>query len=235
MESSAIGLERHQGGQVQSVVVEDRTASIAGGDEHGALVDKETRGVLADRTKALDHDPRAFEGHLDVLSGHLDRTDETKTRGADLVQWDAADLAREPHGAARLVLDPTHRQLVGSHIGAWDVVGEIFDRPGEGPDQPLLLLKSHFGVSKDHRFAAAVRQTRGSILQRHRARQPKSFLGADIGRHAHTSDSWSAGDIVDCNHRLETGRRPVNVHELEWAEFIGKTKGFLHRLLSRAY
>jgi hypothetical protein len=61
--------------------------------------------VLADRAEALDHDSRTGELQLDMVPRYIDCADKTKTGGADLVERDATDLARQPDGAADLVLD----------------------------------------------------------------------------------------------------------------------------------
>jgi hypothetical protein len=234
VQCAALGLERDQRDQVQPILVNNRAARIAGGDEHRSFLGEEARRVLADRAKALDHDSRTGELQLDMVPRYVDCSDKTKTGGADLVERDAADLARQPDGAADLILDPAHGQLVGSHVRTRDVLGEIADRRGEGPDQPLLVAQRHFGVGKDHRFAAAVRQTGRGILEGHRSRQPEGFLGADIWRHPDPADRRPAADIVNRNHRLEIGRRPVDVNQLEWSELIGKAKRFFHRILFRA-
>ena len=130
-------------------------------------------------------------------------------------------------------LIPAHCQLVRSHVRTRNVLGEIADRCGEGPDQPLLVAQRHLGVGKDHRFAA-MRQTGRGILKGHCPRQSESFLGADIGRHPNPADSRPAGDIVDRDDFFEANRRAVDVHQLEWSELIGKAKRFFHRILSRA-
>jgi hypothetical protein len=66
-----------------------------------------------------------------------------------------------------------------------------------------LSKSRHFGISEDHRFAAAVRQTGGRILEGHCPRQPEGFLGADIGGHAHAADCRPTGNVVDGDDRLE--------------------------------
>jgi hypothetical protein len=216
-ERTALGLERDQRGQVQSVLVDNGAERIAGGDEHRAFLDEEARRVLADRAKALDRDPRALQRYPEMLPRHVDRAGETKAGGADLIERDAADLARQSDRAAGLVFDPSHCRLVGSHIRPRDIFVEIGDRGGEGSDQPRLLAQRHLGVCKDHRFAAAMRQTGGSALEGHCPRQPEGFLGADIGGHAHAADRRSASDIVDRDYRSETDRRPVDLYQLEWS------------------
>ena len=183
--------------------------------------------MLTDRAEALDDDPCPRQRQPDMLPRDIDRDRKAKAGSADLVEWDAADLSRQPDSTARLVLDPSHRQLVGSHIGPRDVIREIADRRGEGADQALLVLERHLGIGEDHRFAAAVRQSGNGILEGHRPRQPEGFLGADIGRHAHAADRRPAGDVVDRDDRLETDGGPVNVDELQAAQLIGQAKRFL--------
>src|SRR6516164_4512315 len=105
VQRSALGLEHGQHGQVETVLVDDRAARITGGDEHRSFLGEEARGVFADRAEALDHDSRTGELQLDMVPRYVDCADKTKTGGADLVERDAADLARQPDGAADLVLD----------------------------------------------------------------------------------------------------------------------------------
>ena len=69
----------------------------------------------------------------------IDRDREAKPGGADLVERDASDLAREANGTACFVLDSSHCQLVGPHIRPGDVIDEIVDRRGKSPDQALLV------------------------------------------------------------------------------------------------
>jgi hypothetical protein len=99
---------------------------------------------------------------------------------------------------------------------------------GEGPNQPLFVGQRHFGVGKDHRFAAPVRQTGRGILKGHCSRQSEGFLGADIGRHPNPADRRPASDIVDRDHRLETNPRPVHLNDLEWSEIVSKPKRVSH-------
>ena len=92
-----------QRGQVEAILVDDRAARIAGGDQRRAFLDR-----------------------------------------------DSADLAWKPHGATGLVFDPSHRQFVGSHIRPRDLLSDIGDRRGKGPDQSLLDAQWHLGVGKDN-------------------------------------------------------------------------------------
>ena len=55
----ARGLERHQGCQVQPLLVSERTTRIAGADQQRAFFGEEARGVFADRAETLDDDPRS--------------------------------------------------------------------------------------------------------------------------------------------------------------------------------
>jgi hypothetical protein len=139
-----------------------------------------------------------------------------------------------PTSAAGLVPNPAHCQLVRSHVRTRDVFGEIADRRSEGPDQPLLVAQRHFGVGKDHRFAAPMRQTGRGILEGHCSRQSEGFIGADIGRHPNPADRRTAGDIVDRDHRFEADRRPVDLDDLEWSEIVSKAKRVLHPFLARS-
>jgi hypothetical protein len=204
VQSPAVGFERDHRGQIQAILVDDRAARIAGGHKHRPFVSEEARRVLADGAEALDHDPRTVQGHLDVLPRHIDCADKTKTRGADFVERDAADLARQPDGPADLVLDPAHCQLVHSHVRTRDILGKIANGRSEGPNEPFLLGQRHLGVAKNHRFAAAMRQAGRGVLEGHRPRQSERFLGTDIGRHPNATDRRPAGDVVDHDHRLET-------------------------------
>ena len=112
--------------------------------------------------------------------------------------------------------------------------GNIADRRGEGPDQPLLVAQRHFGVGEDHRFAAAMGQTGRGILKGHCSRQPEGFLAADIGRHPNPADRRPAGDIVDRDHRLQADRRPGDLNDLDWSEILSKAKRVLHHFLARS-
>ena len=172
--------------------------------------------------KALDDDPRASQRQPDMFPRYIDRDREAKADDADLVERDAAKLAGEANGTAGLVLDPSHRQLVGPHIGPGDVIREIAHRRCKGTDQPFLGREGHLGIGKYHRFAAAVRQLGRGILEGHRPGQPEGFLGADIVRYAHATDCRPAGDLVDCDDSLEPDGRPVNVDELQGPERVGK-------------
>ncbi len=71
------------------------------------------------------------------------------------------------HGIPRLVLDPSHAQLVRSHVGTRDVVGKVADRAGESADELLFLLGGHARVGEDHRLAATMRQPGSGILPGH--------------------------------------------------------------------
>ena len=166
-----------------------------------------------------------------MLPRNIDGSNEAKPGSADLVERDTADLARQSDGTADLVLDPTHRQLIRTHVGSRDVIEEIADRRGERPDQALLVAQRHFGVGKDHRFTAAMRQAGCGILEGHRPCQSKGFLGADVGRHSHAADRRSAGDVVDRDDRLEPDGWTLNVDKLERSELVGEAKRFLHYIL----
>jgi len=115
---------------------------------------------LPTEPKALDDDPRASQRQPDMFPRYIDRDREAKADDADLVERDAAKLAGEANGTAGLVLDPSHRQLVGPHIGPGDVIREIAHRRCKGTDQPFLGRERHLGIGKYHRFAAAVRAAR---------------------------------------------------------------------------
>jgi len=77
-----------------------------------------------------------------MLPRNIDGSNEAKPGSADLVERDTADLARQSDGTADLVLDPTHRQLIRTHVGSRDVIDEIADRP----DQALLVAQRHLWV-----------------------------------------------------------------------------------------
>ena len=120
--------------------------------------------MLTDGSEALDGDASAVERHAKFgrcdFTGHGD----AETRGADLVEWDAADRAGQAHGAPDLVLDPGHTLLVGAHVGTRDVLGEAADCMGERSDQLLLLFRAGGRVGADPRLSAAVRQTGRGVL-----------------------------------------------------------------------
>ena len=81
-----------------------------------------------------------------MLPRNIDGSNEAKPGSADLVERDTADLARQSDGTADLVLDPTPRQLIRTHVGSRDVIDEIADRRGECPDQALLVAQRHLWV-----------------------------------------------------------------------------------------
>jgi hypothetical protein len=85
---------------------------------------------------------------------------------------------------------------------------------GESANEVLLLIGRHGRIAAEHRFATTVREAGGSVLQRHRARQADTLLGAHVGRHAQATDRGAAGDVVDDEHRLEPERLLVHVNDL---------------------
>ena len=166
------------------------------------------------------------------LARHVDAGREPEAGRADLVERNAADGAGQTDGAAGLVLDPAHAELVRSHVGPGNVVGDIADGVGEGADELLLSLGRHARIAEDHRLAAAVRQAGGGVLPGHRAREPEAFLDRDIGRHAHAADRRTAGGVVDDDDRLQADAGPVNMDDPGRAELVGKSKHVFHWLSS---
>ncbi len=192
---------------------------------------KKPRRVLADGTEALDRHPGALEIHPYLGPRHVDRRGEAEAGGADLVQRDAAELPRQAHRAADLVVDPAHRSLVGAHVGARNVVDEVGDRRREGADQLLLLPRVHLRVTVDHRFAAAMAEAGGGVLEGHRAGEAERLLGADVGRHADAADGRAAGDVVHRHHGPETDARAMDMQDLVRPQLVGEAKYVIHRTL----
>ncbi len=69
--------------------------AVGSGDEAGTLVGQEARGVAADGAEALHGDPGALELHAGELLRDLGRDGQAEPGRADLIERDAADLARQ--------------------------------------------------------------------------------------------------------------------------------------------
>ena len=117
----------------------------------------------------------------------------------DLVEGDATDHPREPYGAADLVVDPRHARLVGSHVGAGDVVVQTPNGASERPHQRLPV--DALGVGQNARLAAAVRQPGPGVLECHRAREAEDLFGGHVPGHAHPSDGGAARHVVHDHDR----------------------------------
>lgn len=174
---------------------------------------------------------RSLEIETNELARHIDCGGETEAGGADLIERNAADRARQSDGAPRLVLDPRHAELVGAHVRASHVVGDIADRAGEGADDSLPLIDRHARVAEDYSLGAPVRQAGGGVLPRHGACQTEALLERDVGRHAHASDCRPAGGVVDDENGFEPQRRPMDMNDARGAPGVRETKRILHQVL----
>ncbi len=210
----------------------DRAVAVGGGDEAGAPVGEKPRGVPADRAEPLHRDARALELQAAELLRDLGGDGNAEPGRADLVERDAADLARQAHRAADLVLHPRHGRLVGAHVGAGDVLLQVGDGGGESAHQPLLLGGRHGGVAEDHGFGAAVGKAGRGVLEGHGAREAEALLGAHVRRHAGAADGRPRGRVVDDHDRLEPEARLPDVHDLLGAEPVGESEVLLHGCLS---
>jgi len=84
-----------------------------------------------------------------VSRRHLRGMAEAEAGGAELVERDAAELARQADRAADLVVHPGHARLVGAEVGAEDVVGGAAQCRREGTDQPLVSLAGNQPTGRD--------------------------------------------------------------------------------------
>ena len=220
----ALVLELDQPVDIETVRVVDRAVGVRDRDQDCALLRQVAGRVLADRAEALHHQAGAFEFEVAVVQGHVDHVAQAETGGADFVQRDAADFARQADHAADLVPNPGHAFLVGTHVGGEDIGGLVAQRVRKRADQLLLLGFRHFRVAVEHQLAAAVGEPGCSVFIGHRARQAHAFFGADVGCHAHAADRRALGDVVDHEHGLEVHRRLVDMNDFQRAEFIGEFK-----------
>ncbi len=121
-------LEVDERADIEAACVVHGSARVGRSDEHGAALDEEARGVLADGAEALHGDPSALQRRPAVPRGNLGGGRDPEARCTDLIERYAADLARQPDAAADLVLDPAHRRLVRAHVGTDDEMGQRPDR-----------------------------------------------------------------------------------------------------------
>jgi hypothetical protein len=110
-------LEGDQGPDIEAVAVGERSLRVAGRDQDGPFFVEEPRRMPAHRAEPLDRDAGRCERQSEALCRHFDRHDEPEPGGADRVERDAAEFARQADGAPRFILDPSHRQFVGPHVG----------------------------------------------------------------------------------------------------------------------
>jgi hypothetical protein len=210
----------HQGVDRQPGGVVDRAPAVGGGDQPGATRGQESRRVLAHRAEAFDRHPRPGEGDPGLGRRDLGRDGDAPAGGADLVERDAAEHAREADGPIDLVLDPGHAALVGAHVGARNVFGERADRAREGADQALLVRRRPAGVGDDAGLAPAVWQAGRRVLHGHGPGEPGDLFERDVAGHAHPADGRSARDVVDDHDGLQPDPRVVDPHDLVRPELV---------------
>ncbi len=112
----------------------------------------------AHRTETLHRHARAGKFEIEVRQRGLDGYDQAEAGGAKFIQRNATQFARQPDGAADLVFDAGHGELIGAHVGTEDVILDIAERTGEGADAYLFVSRRHRRVGAQHGFAAAMRQ-----------------------------------------------------------------------------
>jgi hypothetical protein len=117
-----------------------------GADQDSPLLRQKPCRVLADRAEALHNHACVGQIELDELTRHVDAGGEAEAGGADLVERDTADRGRQSSGAAGLVLDPAHAELVRSHVRPGDVVGDVADRVRERTHHRFLSIGRHAGL-----------------------------------------------------------------------------------------
>jgi hypothetical protein len=148
---------------------------------------------------------------------------------AELVERDAADLAREPHRAADLGAHPGHAGLVGPHVGAEDVILDVAKGAGQRAHQALLALDGHAGIALEHGLPAAVGKARGGVLERHRASEAKALLRRDVRRHAEPADRGTRGRVVDDQRPAQPHPRLVDVDDLRRTQLVRESERVFHR------
>ncbi len=169
-------LERDQRVDVEAGRIGQGAAGVARADAGWRPICARKRAAcLPNGAEALDGDARAFQLEPDEAARHVDAGRHAEAGGADLVERNAADRGRQSDRASGFVAHPSHAELVGSHVGAGDVVGEVADGIGKGAHDPLLVGGRHVRIADDDRLAAAVRQAGGGVLPGHRARQTGSI------------------------------------------------------------
>ena len=132
--------------------------------------------MLADRPETLDSDTRALQIKPDELACDINTCRQSESGRSDLIEGNSTDNAGQADRTAGFLPDPCHALLVGAHVGPGNIIGYIADRVGEAADQLLLCRRRHARVAEDDGLAAAMRQTGGRVLPRHRPRQSKAFL-----------------------------------------------------------
>jgi hypothetical protein len=221
-------LDRVEAGHVEPTGVDEGTLRVRRGDEHRPPLREEPRRVPSHRPEALHRHPRPLELDGAEALRDLPADRQPEAGGADLVQRDPPHLGGQADGAADLVLNPGHAPLVGAHVGARDVVGDLPETAGEGADQPLLLPGGHPRIAEDHGLAATVGEAGGRVLQRHGARKTECLFQAHVGGHAHPADRRPGRDVVDHQDRPEREGRLVQVDDLLRSQVVGETERVFH-------
>ena len=163
------------------------------------------------------------------LLGDLGRDGQAESGCADLVERDAADLARQSDRAADLVLDPGHGRLVGAHVRARECTprdcGWRRRRRARAAPCPDCGMD---GSPKITDLAPPCAQPCRRILQGHGARQADALLHAHVGGHARAADGRPGGRVVDHDDGLEADAGLVDVNDLLGAQLVCEPEHLLH-------
>ena len=150
MQMTAALLERDQLCDIKTIGPVHRSGGVCGSHKQRPLLGEKARCVLADRAEALHCNTGPIHFAVRVLTRCQRRDDHAESGRADLIQRYAAELPRQPNAATDLVQHPCHRRLVGTHVGASDIVGDRSDRIGKCTHQLFLRGRVHGWIGKYH-------------------------------------------------------------------------------------
>lgn len=221
-------LQCPEGRNVESFGVVYGAARIRCADQSGAALAEEVRRVPADGTEALDDDACAFEGDTGHGRGQLGCGQKPPASGANLIEGNAADLPRQSDNPADLVSDPGHALFVRTHVRRKDVVVLVAQSLRQAANQDLLVRGIHPRIGEQHGLSPTMRQARGSVLEGHRPGEADTLLDTDVFGHAHATDRWAAGDVVNDENGPQFDRRLVNMHDLARAKRVRENETVLH-------
>ena len=193
--------ERDQRRDIEAALIGERAPAYRWRRPARALLRQEARGVPADGAEPLDREPRALQRQPKMLAPRPRSRRRGRSRSPRSRRGGFRPAPAAAHGPADFVLDPGHRQFVGPHVGAGDVVDEVAIAVANARISRSLRRAAFCGSrrSRTCRRHAAARRQRFSASLPARA---ESFLGADIGRHAHAADRRTANDVVDRDNGL---------------------------------
>ena len=83
--------------------------------------------MLTNRAKALDGHACLMQIQANRRRRDLSRHGQTKPGCTNFVQRNAPNDPRQPNRTANFILDPGHTELIGAHIRAGNVVGQVAD------------------------------------------------------------------------------------------------------------